>query len=399
MLSLGRWGRRAISVSKGLWEKGIIRATALVIYLMICGGVVVTLIEKSTNEQFSSIGDGIWCLLITMTTTGYGDKVPATVPGKVATGIFLLLGVITISLLTGTIASVLTERKIKEGRGLEKVKEKKHIILCGWNHNAEGIIEGLIKSFEGAIVLINQLPEEMINEILYRYRGSRVRYVRGDFVQETVLQRANVAEALAAIILADTHGTSGSVPGVPKADPDERTILTTLAIKSIGPEVKVCAELLDPENEQHLRRADADEIVVRGKHSSFLLCSAAVSPGINQVVDELFIKEDGNRLQRVRVPPSFVGKTFGELFSYFRQRYGAILIGLVSEEKEMGLEDILTDDYSAIDLFIRQKFSEAGKEIKGMGGRIRVSLNPDDDRLINEGEWAVVIAKTSEEES
>ncbi len=397
MLVLVRGFRKAISLTKGFWEKGLMRAIGLVICLMLSGGVVVTLIEKGSNEQFRSIGDGIWCLLITMTTTGYGDKVPETAPGKVATGIFLLLGVITVSLLTGTIASVMTERKIKEGRGLEKVREKRHIIVCGWNHNAEGVIDSLNNSFDEAVVLINQLPEEVMNEVLYRYRGSKVKYVRGDFVQETVLRRANVAEASAAIILADTHGMPAGLPGVSRTDPDERTILTTLAIRSIEPEVKVCAELLDPENEQHLRRADADEIIVRGKHSSFLLCAAAISPGINQVVDELFVRDDGNRIQRIKVPPAFIGKTFDEFSSHLREKYGAILIGFISEEKEMGLEDILTEDYSAIDIFIRQKFNEAGKELKGAGGKVRINLNPDSSYTISEGEWAVIIAKTPHE--
>jgi hypothetical protein len=66
---------------------------------------------------------------------------------------------------------------------------------------------------------------------------------------------------------------------------------------------------------------------------------------------------------------------------------------LINERKGLALENILTDDYSAIDQFIKRKFEEADKDIFGKRERILITLNPADDLLLTEDDSAVVIAR------
>lgn len=54
--------------------------------------------ESDVKEVILSIPDGIWWSITTMTTVGYGDKVPVTVQGKFIACFTAFLGISTISL-------------------------------------------------------------------------------------------------------------------------------------------------------------------------------------------------------------------------------------------------------------------------------------------------------------
>ena len=358
--------------------------------ILLGGATLLFLVEHKVNKSVGSIGDAIYWAVISMTTTGYGDITPSTVGGRVIAMVVVLSGLVLLSIVTATVASVFVEKKIREGKGLETIKFKNHLVLCGWNNNAEVVIEGLLRSLDFKklhLVLVNELSEEEVESLKYKYREHEFKFLRGDFTHEDALARANIAQARSAILLADTSGHRS----LEKAD--ERTILGTLAIKSISPEVKTCAELINPENKQHLRRANVDEIIVRGEHIGSLLAGAATSPGLPRVISNLLSPLEENNFWKVEIPSRFIGQPVAELSAYFKKEHQALLIALLREQKGLALENILTDDFSAIDQFIKRKFEEADKDYFGKKDRIIATLNPADDVLLTEDDSAVVIAR------
>jgi voltage-gated potassium channel len=360
------------------------------LFILLGGAVTLHLLESSVNKGVANFFDAIYWAVISMTTTGYGDIAPTTVAGRIVAIIVVISGLLMFSMVTATVASVFVEKKIREGKGLETVKSKDHIVLCGWNTYAEEFIEGLLRSMavkKLPLVLVNELSEDEVESLKYKYRDQDFRFLRGDFTREDVLARANIVQARSAILLADTSGQRS----LEKAD--ERTILATLAIKSMAPEVKTCAELLNPENKQHLMRANVDEIVLRGEHIGSLLAGATVSPGIPRVISSLLSPEEENNLWKVEIPERFVGKPVGELSAYLKENSQALLIALLSERKGLVLNDILTDDLSAIDQFIKRKFEEAEKDLPGKKDRVLVTLNPPDHTILTREHSAVVIAR------
>lgn len=357
--------------------------------LLVVGAVAVFFAERGAETaNITSVGEAIWYGIVTMTGTGYGDFTPRTGVGR-ALGVLLMLGGMSVlSLLTATFASILVAKKIKEGRGLEAVKLKNHVLVCGWNQYAGRVLEGLLSSPETRtpVVLVNELPEEAANDILSRHRTDRVRYVRGDPAVEAILDRANVRQARAAIVLADTSRGFAAAS-------DERTTLVTLALKSIKGDIKITAEALDLSSEGHLRRAGADDIVISGEFNGFLLSCAAVSPGISEVVRRL-LSPGGTELRRQPIAAEFVGRPFGELFEAFRAQSGFLVLAIVTENKDLTLDDLLTDDYSLIDEFIKRQFTEAGTEyLRFEVGATRVLVNPPDSYAINRYDTAIGISR------
>jgi len=338
----------------------------------------------------AGILDAIYWAVVTIATVGYGDVVPSSALAKVLALVIILSGPALLSLLTASVASILVEKKIREGQGLEMIKDRDHVVICGWNENGEKVVDGILVQLMGTkfkIVLVNELEKEDIQSIQYQYKDYDITFVRGNFVKEEVLARANLPYARAAIVLADLSG------GRTLDNADERTIFGTMAIKSMAAKVRTCAELIHGENLEHLQRANVDEIIVRGESAGALLATGAVSPGLADSVKSLVNNRDLNKLWRVPVPSRFAGKTFGELLPYFRDKFQALLVGVVREKESIKLEDILSGDSTFIDDFIKKKFEESGKDFFGDKKDVSVLVNPPDDHLLGPNDWVIAIAK------
>lgn len=358
-------------------------------------GVLFLIVEQhAPKTAIKNFGDSLWYVIVTLSTTGYGDIVPSSGEGRLLGIIGMFVGFVITAIASGVITSLFVERKLKEGKGLKEVRLKNHIVICGWNSYGDAILQSLVHAGRGRrydIVLINELEEEDVSRIMSSYTHFNMRYVKGNFVNEYVLKQAAIKAADSAVILADTSG-SGTLQNA-----DERTILAAMAIRSLNPKIKTCAQLIKQENEEHLKRADVDEIIIDGEFSGFLLSNAALSQGVHQLLRELLNFNYGNTLLKVVIPRSFVGKTFAELAEYFRAKKESILIGLAREEQEISLNDILSDDYSAIDEFIRRKFAEAQEFFEGEKSRANIRINPGNEYVIDANDVAFVIARDMEQ--
>ncbi len=327
-----------------------------------------------------------WWTIVTMTTVGYGDFSPETIQGRVFAVIIMFAGISLISMLTATISSIFVAKKIREGKGLEKVNIQNHIIICGWNASAEQILESLeylMGAYPMDVVLINQLQEDQVSRLKSKFRKIHIHYVAGDFTNEKILQKGNLEKADTVVILPNLLDTTVT-------NPDEKTILATLTIKSIEPNLRVVAYITQPENMTHLKRANADEVVLNDDLTSYLIASHIVDPGIPQVVTKLLDNRSVSRFIRVDIPKDFIGKSFDELFQFYRKEKRWILVGLYSEEENLGIGEILSSDTSALDAFIERKLKEGGIPLSDES-RVSTTINPDDSYEIKEGEGAIVI--------
>ena len=61
----------------------------------------------SFNTDISNYNNAIWCMVVTMTTVGYGDFVPRTMPGRMLGFIICIYGVTGVSLMVLTLQNIL----------------------------------------------------------------------------------------------------------------------------------------------------------------------------------------------------------------------------------------------------------------------------------------------------
>lgn len=102
-------------------------AALIVITILLFSAYGIYLFERSANPEINDIGDAMWWSIVTVTTVGYGDKVPITPMGKVIGVILMFLGIGIIGVLSGTIASYLL-RGYRGGREAEDIEEALKIL-------------------------------------------------------------------------------------------------------------------------------------------------------------------------------------------------------------------------------------------------------------------------------
>ena len=371
-----------------LWAITLIRNSffqvgAGILLTMVLGGLILQWLEPG---DISKDDNPYWWAIVTMTTVGYGDFYPTTPAGRIFAVLIMFMGISLVSLLTASISSIFVARKIREGKGLEQLNLTDHLIMCGWNPNGERILDS-IQHLSGGIkrdlVLINEMNEEDVTQLKNRYRKIRIHFVSGDFTQEEILNRASIIDADTVIVIPNTTGSE-------VATYDEKTIFATLTIKSMDPSIRVIAYLLDRVNLTHIKRADADEVVVGDDFSAHIVASHVVDPGVPQIANQLMESNSNSRFKRVEIPSQFVGKSYDQLFDHFRKKDGSLLIGVFAEDENLGIGAILSSDASALDNFIERKLKEGGISLQEES-KINMVVNPRKGYTLKEGQRAIVI--------
>ncbi|HCR18403.1 MAG TPA: hypothetical protein DIU35_13060 [Candidatus Latescibacteria bacterium] len=106
------------------------------------------------------------------------------------------------------------------------------------------------------VVLNNQLAPEDMEAVVSSYSNLEVRFTRGDFTREEILDRARIRHAAQAILLPDRSDPTTT------SSPDHRTILAGHIIRSTNPEIQVFAHILDEEHAMDLKRPEVDGVMI-----------------------------------------------------------------------------------------------------------------------------------------
>ena len=133
---------------------------------------------------------------------------------------------------------------------------------------------------------------------------------------------------------------------------------------------------------------------MRGEFNGFLLSSSALAPGVPEVARQVLALGE-SELRREPIPEELVGHTFRETFDALRSRNGFMTVAIVTEAKGLALDDLLTDNYSLVDNFIKEQFTAAGMEhLRFEEGGVRVTVNPPDDYVVGPSDTAIGIGLT-----
>jgi voltage-gated potassium channel Kch len=79
----------------------------LLLTTVIVGGGLFSLVEDKGSWL-----DGMWWAVVTLTTVGYGDYSPATIPGRWVAGFVMAGGIGTVAILTGLLADEIREARV-----------------------------------------------------------------------------------------------------------------------------------------------------------------------------------------------------------------------------------------------------------------------------------------------
>lgn len=95
------------SIRARLLIYGVGSALLLMWYISL---IVLQFERNAPGASITSFGSAIWWAFCTVTTVGYGDYVPVTVPGRIAAVFLMAGGVVLVGLVVATISSWVVER-------------------------------------------------------------------------------------------------------------------------------------------------------------------------------------------------------------------------------------------------------------------------------------------------
>jgi len=117
------------------WEALLKALTGAFVVNMLCFIFILTVVfahlmwfveRKENSEQFSKrymegIDDAIWWAIVTVTTVGYGDKVTMTGLGRLIAVIWMVLGIVVFSMISGSMAGDFTALKSASANDISSV--------------------------------------------------------------------------------------------------------------------------------------------------------------------------------------------------------------------------------------------------------------------------------------
>jgi voltage-gated potassium channel len=254
--------------------------------------------ERGTNPNVKSIEDSLWWSLTTLSTVGYGDLYPVTQGGRLVAAATMVFGVGVLGTLAATIATVLMEIKQRGQRGQRRFLMKNHLLVLNWNEKSVVAIDDFRhdpRYLDTIICIVAPLPETPLQH--------PVRFVSGEPSNSKVLDRACVAGAKAAIVFAANPNDARS---------DHETALILYALKRMNPKIRVSAELVSPENREHLWNAGCESVIDVKSVSSALLVRSVQDVGVSELVEELLSNKHGSEIYRVPIVPATEGTVFQE---------------------------------------------------------------------------------------
>lgn len=150
-----------------------LQSVFLLSFVVFLGGFMVWWFEHRKNPQFPEgwlgVWSGVWWSAATMTTVGYGDKAPQTVPGQIVGLVWMFATILMISGFMASIASALTVEQLDDE--WKDINHLRHVRVGSVSRSASRSFLGnnMIKSmeFDDTHTGLNALKSNEIDAFVY----------------------------------------------------------------------------------------------------------------------------------------------------------------------------------------------------------------------------------------
>lgn len=115
-----------VSVARSqLAESTLLTGIAFAFLVAIVGGMAIVYVESPVDgSNIKSGSDALWYAIVTISTVGYGDRFPVTLPGRIIGAGMILVGVGIFSVLTGFISTKFLARKTSGPSEVELLRQQ-----------------------------------------------------------------------------------------------------------------------------------------------------------------------------------------------------------------------------------------------------------------------------------
>jgi voltage-gated potassium channel len=271
------------------------------ILFVISSGFIIYGLEP---ERFGTPFNGIWYVMTTVTTVGYGDLFPETVPGKLFGMFLFIFGVGLIGVVIGKVVDAFSQIQLRRVEGRMKYNGSQHIVIFGWSKKSEMAVDEILAHSQHVDVLIIDTLTSA------PYVNNRVYYIQGDPTSDDTLHMANIKEAKAAIIFADDRISDTSLI-------DGKSLLIVSTIERAAPHVYTTVEIMLEKHIDNFAHVQVNDFILSNETISRLAVRSALSIAMNNIISQLLSRRHGDEMYEIakRVHWQTYGDAFSELLA------------------------------------------------------------------------------------
>jgi len=282
--------------------------------------VGITLVSTLGLAYFEgwSLFNSLWVTIISLTTTGFGDIVPQTIPGRAFLLLVLLVGVGVVAYSLGAIINILVETQISRMMEHNKMiktinKLENHIIVCGAGRVGSHVAE-ILRAERVPYVLI-----DMNEELIIHMQEEGHLAMIGDATQDEVLLAAGMGKA------------QGVVCALSE---DAYNVFIALTARAFSPNMKIVARAERPETMEKMRRAGANKVISPAQIGGYQMAMSMLKPATVDLVDTLFTSQNLQlQLEEVAITENsrIARKEIRQVFD--RQHTNVIIVSIIRGEQ------------------------------------------------------------------
>ena len=258
----------------------------LLLIVILAGALAISSIEGGFNDDFSTFEKSFWWSVFSLMAGEPIDGSPQSTAGRIVSVMVMFGGITIFALLTGVFSAFMVKRirLNMKGNPMELEELEDHIIICGWNRSGHLIVEEFqsedTQKDKPIVIIAEREKEPHLNWSIVK--PEMIYFLNADYTQISALKRCSVEKASIAILLADK-----SIERTDQ-DRDARTVLAAMIIEKLNSDIFTCVELLNRDNETHLRMAGVEDVIVTNEYAGTIIASASRNKGgIVPVINEI----------------------------------------------------------------------------------------------------------------
>src|ERR1035437_2704379 len=263
--------------------------------------------------------DGVYMVLTTITTIGYGEIHPLSHIGRIFNTFIIVAGVGLVLLFFGAATQALLEFELQSIFGRRRMEREigrlsDHYIICGAGRVGRSVARELARK-PLPFVVVDNSPEK-----LARYAAEDWLTRGGDATQAQVLRELRIESARGLVAATTTDATN---------------IYIILTARSLNPKLNIIARASEEDAEKHLVTAGADHVVSPYNFAGYRIAQTFMRPHVVDLFDTAMNQQKPLEIEEVEVQAGsrFVGATLEA--SRIRQEMGVIVLAIKGEDSRM----------------------------------------------------------------
>lgn len=275
-------------------------------------------IESSVpGSKMISWQDGLWYVVATITTVGYGDVYPVTYWGRALGFVVMLSSLGVYGFIIGQIANFMSTLKEQRNLGLNGTDFNNHVVIIGWNDFGRSVISHLVAAGKQVAVITRE--RSSIDAIREFYDTDKVYTLYADYSNFELLEKANIKNA--------------SIVFVNLSDDTEKLVYV-INLKKIFADLNYVVTLDNGNLKGTFQNAGVTYTICKNEISAKLMASYIFEPDVALFSEEILAYAHNDheydiKQMKLLAGNSFVGSYYDKAFFDLKKSCNVILIGLV----------------------------------------------------------------------